>query len=332
VISYSSEYNFTSEYSVEDVDFPNSFLKHFRGPRLGMSGIRQAIGVSSRPILGAILKPRAGAPLDSIVKACSACLEGGMDYITDDELVVDPEGDLAFDNRVPRLVDVAKTATERTGRKKWYVANITASPKKALQYGKKARDFGADGLLVNAFTMGFPALEDIAEANEISLPIITCNMGTALLTRTPRSAGLSEVLISKLSRIAGADGVHSGIVASDWYSLEMFRASNAALRQPFTNALRPAFPVVAGGLNLANLVKNLFVHGTTDVILLAGAGVMGFPTGTYDGAQAFHAIADAFSPSMSEADLDDMLLRLAKKLPAVKSGLTAYGYKHRPKR
>ena len=324
VIWYTAEYNFTSGYWVENIDFPKSFLRHYKGPKYGIEGIRQSINIPSRPIIGAIIKPRGGTSLKPILQASYECLRGGFDFIIDDELIVDPKGELAFENRVSKLLEVTQAAWRQTGEKKWYIVNVNASPLKALLYAKKAKQIGVNGLLVNAFTMGFAALDDLATQMDIDLPIITCNMGTAILTRPQQFAGASEVLISKLSRIAGADGMYSGIVGSSWYSMDIFRASLAALRRPYYD-LNRSFPVVAGGLNILNLGENLVAQGP-DIILEVGSSIMDYPSGPRNGASAFRTIIENVSPNMSPDELERKLITLGNTHEHVRVGLIKYGF------
>lgn len=324
VIWYTAEYSFTSKYWIDDIDFPKSFLRHYKGPKFGIEGIRQAINIPARPILGAIIKPRDGVELAPILESSYECLIGGFDYIIDDELIVDPKGELSFENRVPKLVETARKASQETGERKWYIANINASPQRAVVYAKKAQDMGVNGLQLNAFTLGFPAFQEIAAQVDVNLPIITSNMGVAVMTRPEQFAGASEVLISKLSRIAGADGVYSGIVGASWYNLDVFRASMASLRRSFYDFNR-SFPVVAGGLNLANLGENLVAQGP-DILLQAGSSVLGFPTGPRNGAMAFRAVVDNFNQHMTHEEMERKLVELGKKFQYVRDGLTAYGF------
>jgi ribulose 1,5-bisphosphate carboxylase large subunit-like protein len=99
----------------------------------------------------------------------------------------------------------------------------------------------------------------------------------------------------------------------------------ASLRKSFFN-LRRTFPIVAGGLNLANLGENLVAQGS-DIILQAGASVMGCPTGIRNGAQAFRTIVENFIPNMGGEEMEQKLIELGKKFPYVRDGLTAYGFK-----
>ncbi len=43
-----------------DIQFPREYLKHFPGPRHGMSGVRKMMNVYNRPLLGAVPKPKIG--------------------------------------------------------------------------------------------------------------------------------------------------------------------------------------------------------------------------------------------------------------------------------
>lgn len=321
---YSSEYNYTAGFRIEHIEFPASYLSFFQGPKLGINGIRERFGIKLKPILGTMIKPRRGIDLNTICQKCYDAYIGGVDYISDDELVIDPDTDLAFEKRVKKIVEIALKASDDTGQKKWFVANITSSPMRAFSYAKKAKELGADALLVNAFTMGFSVLEDLAKNPEVDLPIITCNMGTAVVTRPTQLTGMSEVVISELSRIAGADAVNSGIVGSVWYNSEAEPQSLSNLRKPFGN-LKASFPVVAGGLTIANLLPNLHDHGS-DVILQAGGGIMGFPSGPKYGASAFRKIVDNFHIGMSRYESEKMLIDLGKKDKKIQTALTQYGF------
>ena len=45
---------------LEDIDFPRSFIKHYKGPHYGIDGVRKLLGVKHRPLMGTIIKPKLG--------------------------------------------------------------------------------------------------------------------------------------------------------------------------------------------------------------------------------------------------------------------------------
>lgn len=324
VILYAAEYNFTSEYRVESIELPKKFSDCFRGPQFGIEGIRHALGIAHRPILGTITKPRRGIPLDILVQKCEESLLGGADYIIEDELVVPERGLGEFRERVFTMAQMVKKVEKATGLKKWYVANINASPSKSLGYAQEAIEAGANALLTNAFTMGFAGFEDFTRHDSISVPVFTCNMGASILTRS-ENMGCSEAVISMTSRLSGADGVFSGISGALWYSSEVLRGSYSALINPF-HGKKKAMPVVAGGLNIANLVTNICAMGQ-DIMLQAGTGILGYPKGPFLMASSMKKVIELIHSPMSEYDAEKKLHDLAKRDREVREALQYHKYK-----
>lgn len=325
VLSLAAEYDFVKSIWVEDFICPSSFLKHFPGPRWGINGIRGLMGIRDRPLLGVIVKPRSGVSLAVVGESVYRALLGGADYVIDDELVTDPHGEFCAPQRFAKLAGIAEKATRESGSSKAYFANVSASPLRALGLSVQAEELGANGLLVNGYSMGIGALSELSSNPDIHVPVLTCNMGWAMLSRTSDATGMSEVAMAKLSRIAGADGVYSGILGSSWYSEAIFRQSLAALRQPM-HAYNESFPVIAGGLTPLNLLDNLGVQGR-DVMVQAGSAIFRHPGGSELGAKAFRLILDAFDPARSQEENAEILGDLWDKHLCVRDILKAHKYR-----
>ena len=45
---------------LQDIAFPKSMLREFKGPGFGLPGIRELTGVQDRPLIGTIVKPKVG--------------------------------------------------------------------------------------------------------------------------------------------------------------------------------------------------------------------------------------------------------------------------------
>ncbi len=322
VTMFGAEYNYANEIRVESIDLPRRLLADLRGPVFGISGLRQRFGVTSRPILAAILKPRLGVSLLELAAAAQEALAGGVDIVMDDELVVDPEGDCAFVPRVTALVQAADRASATTGQLKRVVVNVSARPAHTWTYAKQAFEMGAAGFIFNAFVCGIPALQDLSEANW-GVPVFACNVGSGLLTRS--STGVASSVYCRLSRLAGADAVQTGIVAGDAYTTEAWGPSVIALDRSLGH-INPSLPIVAGGLNIANLWRNWRSLGN-DVIFAAGSGIFGYPGGPGAGAEALRKLLENLSPEMSGKEAADETVRLAQgRGSAVARGLEAYGF------
>lgn len=328
VIWFMVEYNTTSAFWVDSIELPKKFTDHFNGPRFGIEGIRKALDIPHRPLLGTITKPRKGVPLKVLIQKCEESLLGGADYIIDDELVADLGEENGFHERVFTMAQMIKKVEKATKLKKWYIVNLSASPIRAIEYAKDAINAGANALLVNAFTMGFPGFEDFTRQEAISVPVLTCNMGSSILTRPSQFTGTSEAVISMISRLAGADGVYAGISGALWYSPEVLRDSYGSLIKSNFHGKKRSMAIISGGLSVANLGRNIAIMGL-DLMLQAGTSILGYPKGPFAMASAMKTIIESIPNNVSEEDVDKIILEVAKKKHDVEEALAYHNY--RPK-
>jgi ribulose 1,5-bisphosphate carboxylase large subunit-like protein len=329
-----AEYNYTREFWVDNIDFPTPFVSAYPGPRFGIAGLRHQFGPSaqSRPLIGIIFKPRAGVPLARILPLLREALIGGCDFIADDLLLVDREGEAPFAERVQAVTRMIRELSTDLGTPKGYFVNIGTDVWKAAKLADQAIAFGASGLVLNGFTMGFGSMAELIDHVDGRVPTITANMGGGILTR-PRlltepgkPTGVSETVISKFSRIAGADAVHAGTSASECYGGDAWGPATRALRSPFFT-LKPVFAVAEGDLNIANLWENIRSLGR-DVILEPTSGILAAPGGPRQAAAIFRALAARLSDDMSEEEAAKTIDAFAQENRALKVAamLDHFGY------
>jgi ribulose 1,5-bisphosphate carboxylase large subunit-like protein len=331
LMSTAAEYNYTETFWIEAIEVPRSLVERHQGPRSGVDGIREMFAVESRPIIGLVVKPRRGVSLDVILRTCEEALRGGVDFLVDDLLLVDPDGELRFESRVPRLVELAQRITRDSGESKFYFANVALSPTKAASYTQVAIDAGAGGVLVNAFTMGVGGVEAVADAAEGRALIVSTNMGSGLMSRgsllgsaSVHPTGMSEAVVAKLSRLAGADAVHTGTSASECYGEDAWGPASRSLSQKLY-AIKPAMPVAEGDLNVANLWDNIRSLGA-DLLLEATSGIINFPGGPGRGAEAFRLMVETVRPDMSSEEAHERIQGLMKRNRHVREGLKIFEY------
>ena len=287
--------------------------------------------VGGRPLVGLILKPRRGVSIVDLKKVALEALLGGCDFVCDDLLMVDPLGELALAQRAPEFATVARVASQQTGEKKRYFMNVSSSPLRALDLAEPQLANGnADALVVNAFTMGFGGLHDFVEKIGGRVPVVTTNFGAGILSR-PRlmdvpgkPTGCSETVISKLSRLAGADGVHAGTTASECYGEAAWGPATRALRAGFYD-LKPSFAVAEGDLNAANLWENIKTLGR-DVMLEPTSGIVGIPGGAKLAAKAFRTLAERLDPDMTDDQAHRTIMDTAKRVRGLADILKFHGY------
>ena len=283
---------------LEDVDFPSSLIKSFKGPQYGIDGIRKLLKVSKRPLVGTIIKPKIGLNEEEHAKVAYDAWVGGIDIVKDDENLSNQK----FNNFSKRIVETLKMrdkAEKETGEKKVYMPNITSESDTMLKRANFVKEAGGRYLMVDIVTVGWSALQTVRNANDdLKLVLHAHRAGHGAFTKDPKH-GISMRVISKLTRIVGMDQLHVGTVVGKMFETKEEVLQNCEALRGKMDGLKTAMPVSSGGLQ-ACLIPSLFKIFGNDFIIQAGGGVHGHPGGTVAGAKSMRQALDA---AMSNTDL-----------------------------
>ena len=196
----------SGEVKLLDLEFPDSYLKEFKGPKFGVQGIRDLLGVYDRPLLNNMIKPCTGLDPQKTAELAYEAARGGVDIIKDDELVSNPPHCPLID-RVKAVMPALKKADEEKGEKTLYAFNITDRTENLKKNAMAVIENGGNCLLVNYNTIGLDASRMLAEDPDINVPILAHSDYTGAVYESPWS-GLSANLIgATLPRMAGLDMV-----------------------------------------------------------------------------------------------------------------------------
>ncbi|MDR1966999.1 MAG: hypothetical protein LBQ36_09835, partial [Synergistaceae bacterium] len=176
-----------------DLEFPKSFLKEFGGPKFGVQGVRDLLGVHGRPLLNNMIKPCTGLSPKATADLAYEAAVGGVDIIKDDELISDPVH-CPLVERVKHVMEAMKRADDAKGEKTLYAFNITDRTEKLKENAHKALEAGANTLMVNYNTIGLDATRMLAEDKSINVPILGHSDYTGSVYESPWS-GMSAALI-----------------------------------------------------------------------------------------------------------------------------------------
>lgn len=316
MLSLPAEYDHAEKIIFENIELPKASLIQYGGPRLGVDGTRTRLGVPEGAAIGVILKPRLMNDMADLLEDVEKIARAGVDFVVDDELLVDPDG-APFVDRVRQVIDLLGAKQPSGGERNAFIANVTARPSLSIELAERAKELGAVGLVTNPIVTGFGALEDLAK-HMLGMPIFATNIGAALWAKEPsdgRYAGITESAIAKLTRIAGADAVHCGIVGADWYADKPSKGAVHVVSTPL-DSIKPAFRVVAGGLDCVQLLENWPFDGEP-VLFEAGNAVFNHPKGPAAGVEALKKTRDF---ALDAADKEDpevyakaLLLRAAER-------------------
>jgi len=279
-----------------DLQLPPAFLDRYCGPQFGIAGTRGLCGVFDRPVIGTIIKPSVGLSPGDTAAIVQKLVEGGIDFIKDDELQSDGPH-CPFAGRLAAVMRVINDHADRTGKKVMYAANITGDLDEMLHRHDQVVAAGGTCVMVSIHGVGVAALA--ALRRRCALAIHGHRNGWGLLGRS-RDIAVSFVAWQKIWRLAGVDQIHcNGIANKFWEPDESVIASaRECLRPMFDVPGRGCeiMPVLASGQTARQAPATYAALGTTDLLFAAGGGIMAHPHGIAAGVrslqQAWQAAAE----------------------------------------
>jgi len=278
------------EVKLLDLELSEEVKKAFPGPKFGIPGIRDLVGVYDRPLLMSIFKGVIGRDLVYLKDQLKQQILGGVDLVKDDEILFDNPL-TPFEARIAAGKEVLQQVFEETGRKALYAVNLTGKTFELRDKAKRATDLGASVLLFNVFAYGLDVMQSLVEDPEINIPIMAHPAVSGASTASSLYGFSSSLLLGKLVRMSGAD---FSLFPSPYGSVALDRNEALGIAEYCLKeeGLKQAFPVPSAGIH-PGLVPLLVNDFGIDSVINAGGGVHGHPNGAIGGGQAFRAAIDA---------------------------------------
>jgi ribulose-bisphosphate carboxylase large chain len=251
-------------------------LSRFRGPRHGVTGLRNLVQAPTRPLLCTALKPM-GLTCIELADLAGKFALGGADFIKDDHGLAD-QCFSPFLERVKRCSEAVERANRTTGGRCLYLPNVTAPAGEVVERARAAKAAGAGGLLLAPGIVGFDAMRRLADDDELALPILNHPAFQGGFVVRPDHGIAHSVLFGQVARLAGADGsIFPNYGGRFSFSKEECLDAAAGCREPL-GGLAPILPVPAGGMKRARLEEMVDFYGN-DVMLLIGGDLHRHPAG-----------------------------------------------------
>lgn len=300
-----------------DVTVPDDLLATFQGPRFGVPGIREMMGIPHRPLSLHIIKPKMGmTPENTANQVYQTCL-GGVDMIKDDEMCSDVYN-CRFEDRLKAVLGAIDRASQKTGKRPIYFVSITDEVNRVVPKALKAVELGATGLLLT-YSAGLSTLRVLTSHPDIKVPVLL--HASHMIAAQPR---ISWPVFAKLCRLCGADLM---LTPTYWSSIPMvgleeaIRTSHVKLA-PWQH-IKPTWPMPCAGV-YPGLTEILVKEYGTDIVIPAGGGMLGHPMGYTAGAKAWQ---QAIEVVMSGRSLKDT----ADGYPELKAAVEKWGIPERPR-
>lgn len=271
------------------IDFPDDYVKTFKGPAFGMKGVRKLLGTdkSGRPHVGTIVKPKIGLNPKETAEVAYESYYGGCDLVKDDENLTNQRF-CPFEDRIVNVLEALDRASEETGEKKAYAANVTGP--RMLEQAQFVKDHGGNCVMLDIIAAGYYALQELRDA-DLGMFIHAHRAMHAAMTRSPVH-GVSMGVLALLARLGGADQLHIGTVIGKMEGGKKEVLNNKEQLERPMGPHKPTFAVCSGGLHPGHVPDLVSIMGT-DIVIQAGGGIHGHPDGTIEGARALRQSVDA---------------------------------------
>jgi ribulose-bisphosphate carboxylase large chain len=247
-----------------DAHFAPGLTAAFGGPRFGIAGIRDLVGVHGRPLTCAALKPQ-GLTAGQLAAIAETFARAGIDVIKDDHGLAD-QAAAPFADRVGAVQGAVDRANDVTGHRCVYAPSLTGNLDQMRARRAIAACHGVRMFLLAPMISGVSTLS--ALAREASAPLIA----------HPSLSGVARIapplLLGKLFRLFGADAsIFPNAGGRFGYSLDTCAQIVAAAREPW-HGLLPALPVPGGGMSVERVPEMRSIFGDDAMLLIGGSLLM----------------------------------------------------------
>jgi ribulose-bisphosphate carboxylase large chain len=249
------------DVTLADAEFPESFVRHFGGPRFGIAGIRNLTGAHGRPLTCSALKPQGLRP-SQLAAIAGTFARAGVDVVKDDHGLAD-QAAAPFGERVRAVQRAIDEANRETGERCIYAPSLTGHFGQLGAQLAEARDAGARMALVAPMVSGVASLAALAHGSGV--PLIA----------HPALAGAGRIapplLLGKLFRLFGADAtIFPNAGGRFSYTAEICQRIADVARAPW-HGLAPMLPVPAGGMTVARVPEMRRRYGQDTMLLIGGS-------------------------------------------------------------
>lgn len=264
-----------------DIELPASYAAHFAGTRFGIEGSRQLTGVNGRPLIGTIIKPSIGLTPEQTAGIVKTLAEAGIDFVKDDELMSSAANSV-FEDRVDAVMHVINQHADKTGKKVMYAFNLSDEVDSMLRRYDYIEKAGGTCAMVSINSVGLAGVKKLCDQGRLA--IHGHRNGWGMLNRHPL-LGIEFPAYQKLWRLAGVDHLHvNGIQNKFWESDDSVVRSIEACLQPLFG--HTVLPVVSSGQWGGQAFETYRRTQTTDLLYMAGGGIMAHPGGPANGVRA----------------------------------------------
>lgn len=256
---------------------PHVENKYFRGPKYGISGIRNFVGAHQQPLFGGIVKPKNGITPHQLLDMTKEMVEGGVHFIKEDEILSNPQI-CPLEERVPLISKYLE------GKNVVYCFCINGDHSHVLERAKFVAAEGGNGVHINVWS----GLGIYRSIRNLDLPLFVHyqKSGDRTFTNPAHDYHISWDVLCYLAGLSGVDFIHAGM----WGG---YLSMGDAELHTTLNLLRShqVMPALSCGMR-AELVQPIVQRFGVDWMANVGGAIHSDPQGTKHGCAKMRAAVD----------------------------------------
>lgn len=251
------------------VQLPSDLLKNFKGPRFGIDGLRAMFNAPLRALVSTALKPMGSSSQEFAMMAKTMAM-AGFDTIKDDHSLANQPWSL-WRERVELVARAVQEANDITGGNCIYAPSMNLPAGQIHEAAHVAKSLGAGSLLILPGISGFDIMRELADDDELALPIMGHPSVLGAFVATPGQGVAHDIIFGLLMRLAGADiSIFPNFGGRFTFTPAECKAITDAVRADMGH-IRPAWVSPAGGMTLERIGEMLDFYGTDTAALVGGA-------------------------------------------------------------
>ncbi len=265
---------------LESLKLPGAYRKQYPLPRHGIAGTRRLTGIARGALIGSIIKPNVGLRSEEIASLVERLCDAGLDFVKDDEIAANP-AHAPLSARIPAVMSAVRRYQDRTGKHVMVAFNITDETDAMRRHADLVAGEGGSCVMASLNWCGFSSIETLRRST--NLVIHGHRNGYGAFSRHP-ALGIGFQAYQTLWRLAGVDHMHvhglgGKFAQADDEVVDSAKDCLTALCD-VDDRVMPAF---SSGQWVGTVGQTYHAVNTSDLLFMAGGGIMAHPGGPAEG-------------------------------------------------
>ena len=260
-----------------ELKFEEEIVSSYAGPKFGVKKVRESVKVSERSMIGGIIKPKTGLDEDTLKKIVEEMIDGGIDFIKEDEIL----GEIRGINFLDRIKFIDKLIEKKK-------SNVIYAPALNVSMGQLDNAIKELNRMehIKAFHFNVWGGLDLFKYISDNTTKMSFYQKSGDKVITSGKFSISFEIWCILCRLAGADMMHAGMVGGYLDEPINLMENRIQNMQGEFYTLNGVIPSMSCGAHpgLVKYLNNLFGD---NIMISSGGAIHAHKDGTFAGTKSF---------------------------------------------